>query len=57
MQADKLTALSIQAIANGQIDKSVRLRNKAVRMRAWYLRYDRKAVELEIGLAILGGGF
>jgi hypothetical protein len=56
-QANKLTDLSISAMANGEIDKSVRLRNQAVRKRAWYIRYDRKAIELEIGLAILGGGF
>ena len=41
LQAQKLTQMSVNALANGNIDKAIRFRNKAIRSRCWKARYEK----------------
>ena len=41
LQAQKLTQMSVNALAKGEIDKAIRFRNKAIRSRVWKARYEK----------------
>jgi len=41
LQAQKLTAMSVNALREGKVDKAIRFRNKAIRSRVWKARYEK----------------